>query len=73
MLTPEAANGRADMGRRESTEVQLSSAEVELLHELVSSLRGIRYGSVSLTVHDGRVVEIQKVEKIRRISTGRKE
>ena len=61
------------MGRRESTEVQLSSAEVELLHELVSSLRGIRYGSVSLTVHDGRVVEIQKVEKIRRISTGRKE
>ena len=63
--------GRHD--RHGSSEAQLSPAEVELLNELVSSLRTIRYGSVSLTVHDGRVVEIQRVEKIRRVSTGRKE
>ena len=57
----------------ESAEAQLSAAEVDLLNELVWSLRTIRYGSVSLTVHDGRVVEIQRVEKIRRVSTERKE
>lgn len=73
MFTPEAVKGRAGMGRHESTEAELSAAEVELLHELVSSLRSIRYGSVSLTVHDGRVVEIQKVEKIRRSLPERKE
>jgi hypothetical protein len=33
---------------------------------LVLGLRAIRYGSISLTVHDGRLVEIHKTEKIRR-------
>jgi hypothetical protein len=44
----------------------LSQQERELLHELVLGLRAIRYGSISLTVHDGRLVEIHKTEKIRR-------
>jgi hypothetical protein len=44
----------------------LSEGERELLHELVRGLRAIRYGSISLTVHDGRLVEIHKTEKIRR-------
>jgi hypothetical protein len=44
----------------------LSEQERELLHELVRGLRAIRYGSISLTVHDGRLVEIHKTEKIRR-------
>ncbi len=43
----------------------LSDAERELLHELVIALRSLRYGSVILTVHDGQLVEIQKIEKIR--------
>lgn len=38
----------------------------ELLSELVHALRTIRYGSIVLTVHDGRIVEIQKTERIRR-------
>jgi len=44
----------------------LSSEEQELVGELVRALRTIRFGSISLTVHDGRLVEIHKTEKIRR-------
>jgi hypothetical protein len=40
--------------------------EEELLRELIVALRGLRYGSVLLTVHDGRVVEIDKTTRIRR-------
>jgi hypothetical protein len=43
----------------------LSEQERSLLDEVVRGLRTIRYGSISLTVHDGRVVEIHKTEKIR--------
>jgi hypothetical protein len=43
----------------------LSEQERGLLDEVVRGLRTIRYGSISLTVHDGRVVEINKTGKIR--------
>jgi hypothetical protein len=43
----------------------LSEAELALLNRVVSALHEIRYGSVILTVHDGRLVELQKTEKIR--------
>jgi hypothetical protein len=33
----------------------LSASERELLREAALALRGIRYGSVVLTVHDGRI------------------
>jgi hypothetical protein len=46
-----------------------SPSEQELLRELLSALRVMRYGSVVATVHDGRVIEIQKTERIRRPST----
>ncbi|HTW22524.1 MAG TPA: YezD family protein [Candidatus Baltobacteraceae bacterium] len=44
----------------------LSASERELLREVALALRGIRYGSVVLTVHDGRIVELNKTERIRR-------
>lgn len=44
----------------------LSDEERELLNELVRALRTIRFGSIALTIHDGRLVEIHKTEKIRR-------
>jgi hypothetical protein len=47
-------------------EQELSATERQLLKELVLALRRIRYGSVVLTVHDGRIVEISKTERIRR-------
>jgi hypothetical protein len=47
----------------------LSVNERELLREVALALRGIRYGSVALTVHDGRIVELNKTERIRKSST----
>jgi hypothetical protein len=45
---------------------ELSREERELFQELIHALRTIRYGSIALTVHDGRLVEIHKTERIRR-------
>ena len=39
--------------------------ERDLLRRLIVTLRGLRYGSVTLIVHEGRLVEIQKTEKMR--------
>ncbi len=51
----------------------LAAGEIELLRDVVRALRSLRFGSVNLTVHDGRLVEIQKIEKIRMNSTKGKE
>ena len=47
----------------------LTAGEVELLQEVALALRNIRYGSVVLTVHDGRIVELNKTERIRKNGT----
>jgi hypothetical protein len=44
--------------------LRISDAERALLTDVLRSLRGLRYGSILLTVHDGRLVEIQKTERI---------
>lgn len=46
------------------------AGERELLRELFHALRSIRYGSIVLTIHDGRIAEIQKMERIRRGGSG---
>ena len=46
-------------------EFELSPREREFLKEVVRSIRGIRYGTVVLTIHDGLLVEISKTERIR--------
>jgi len=43
----------------------LSEEERGRLREVLRALRGLRYGSVVLTVHDGRLVEVQKTQRIR--------
>jgi hypothetical protein len=48
---------------------ELSNPERELLREVAVALRGIRYGSVVLTIHDGRIVELNKTERIRKVPT----
>jgi hypothetical protein len=35
------------------------------IQEIVNALRGLRYGSVEIIVQDGRVVQIQRLEKHR--------
>jgi hypothetical protein len=42
------------------------AGERGLPHELFHALRSIPYGSIVLTIHDGRIAEIQKIERIRR-------
>jgi len=49
----------------EILEKEISPEEQGLLREVIRALRSLRYGSVNLTVHDGRLVEIQKIEKLR--------
>lgn len=36
-----------------------------LVRELVAALNGLRYGSVEIVVHDSRVVQIERREKMR--------
>ena len=46
-------------------EDQFTEAEVELLRQVVKTVQGLRYGSVTITVHDGQIVEFQRIEKFR--------
>ena len=36
-----------------------------LLQELRQALRSIRYGAIQLVIHDGRVVQLERHEKVR--------
>ena len=36
-----------------------------LLQELVEALRSIRYGAIELVIHDGRVVQLERRERVR--------
>lgn len=37
----------------------------EILSQIAEAIRTIRFGSVQITIHDSRVVQIEKAEKIR--------
>ena len=39
--------------------------EAGLLREINNALRGLRYGAVEITVHNGQVVQIERKEKFR--------
>ena len=58
------------MGKTEidDWELEFSPNERELLKEVALSIKRIQYGSVVLTIHDGRLVEVSKTERIRRNS-----
>ena len=49
----------------EATEAALDSSEQELLREAITSLQAIRYGSIILVKHDGRLVEVTTTVRIR--------
>ena len=46
-------------------EAALTESGPEIIRELIHGLKTIRYGSIVLTLHDGRLVEINKTVKIR--------
>lgn len=61
---PSPAGGGAS---HESTTVslELSAAEQEILREVLAALKSIRYGSILLTIHEGRLVEVSKTVRSR--------
>lgn len=44
---------------------QTTSIDREVLERISQALNGLRYGAVEITVHDGRVVQIDRTEKLR--------
>jgi hypothetical protein len=42
-----------------------NSAEQKMAAAILDSVRQIRFGSVEIVIHDGRVVAIEKREKVR--------
>ncbi len=43
----------------------LKNGERKALLQILQALRSIRYGSVQIIVQDGKIVQIDKLEKIR--------
>jgi hypothetical protein len=37
----------------------------EIVSEILAASRGLRYGSIVVTIHDAKVVQIEKNEKVR--------
>jgi hypothetical protein len=48
-----------------STDTTLSSADSDWLEVVRRNVAGLRFGSVQITVHDGRVTQVESVEKTR--------
>ena len=41
------------------------SISPEIVSEILAALRSLRYGSIVLTIHDSKVVQIEKNEQVR--------
>jgi hypothetical protein len=52
-------------GSPQDWEQRLTHPERELLKEVILAMRKIRYGSVLLTIYEGRIVELTKRERVR--------
>ena len=52
-----------------TTEIQSNPVSrqnaVEIAGQLIRMLEGIRFGSIEITIHDNKVVQIERREKIR--------
>jgi len=42
-----------------------TETEREVLREILRSIRSVRYGSIEVVIHEARVVQIERKEKIR--------
>jgi len=59
-----AMNSALPAGQEAGTQEQLPLSPA-LLRALREALRAIRYGTVELVIHDGRVVQLERREKVR--------
>jgi len=66
------ASSRPDSGRSETTahrDLPQQLSEVE--RHILQSLQHLRFGTLEIVVHDGRVVQVEKSEKLRFDAKGR--
>ena len=42
-----------------------TKAETELMTRILQAIRGIKYGSLEIVIHDSKIVRLEKHEKIR--------
>ncbi|HXG29010.1 MAG TPA: YezD family protein [Nevskiales bacterium] len=50
-------------------ELDASEPGTPVLHQILRALHRLRYGAVEIVVHDGRIVQIERREKLR-LDTG---
>lgn len=55
----------AEPGNSEFQGGERSTLDHRVLDEIARALTGLRYGSLEITVHDGRVTQIESKKKIR--------
>jgi hypothetical protein len=44
--------------------------DADVLRQIRAALEGLRYGAVEIVVHDGRIVQIERREKVRLLADG---
>lgn len=50
----------------------IGAVEEEVARRIIGSVASLKYGSVEVTVHDGRVVQIDRRERVRIDPNGRR-
>ena len=60
-----ARPGSAEASPVSFGEMRLTDEELQLLARVVAVLRRVRYGTVALVIHDGRVMQMETEEKFR--------
>ncbi len=56
MSVPSSPSARPDFGERTLTDIE---------RQILTSLQQIRFGSLEIVIHDSRVVQIERSEKLR--------
>lgn len=46
------------------------AVQEEIGRRVIEALRGLRFGSVEIVVHDGKVVQFERRERVRMFPTG---
>ena len=46
-------------------EIQSHQHNQDIAHKILLAIKGLRYGSVEIIIHDSRIVQIERKEKIR--------
>jgi hypothetical protein len=55
----------AGLGSGSLEDLRLTDEERDVLARVIGVLRRVRYGTVALVIHDGRVMQVETEEKFR--------